>query len=70
MSDYHGKKIQETSLLDRSWEGKNTILVTFDLTKTSEKEMDYQPGDHLAIFPQNPEAQVSVVYDRFDQQTG
>jgi len=66
LSKLHKKKVMSCKLKDRTnlqspSSGRSTILVK--LKEQSEKSLDYEPGDHLGVYPKNNSKIVQEIID-------
>ncbi|XP_041456958.1 nitric oxide synthase, endothelial-like [Lytechinus variegatus] len=71
LSHLHDRKVYPCNIISRKSllppeSSRSTILVR--LNTNGEKEMAYQPGDHVAFFPSNESAVVTRVLKRLDYQ--
>ncbi|XP_071508919.1 nitric oxide synthase 3-like [Diadema antillarum] len=69
LSALHGRRIYPTNMISRKnllsqESSRATILVR--LNTNGEKELAYEPGDHVAIYPANENALVSRILKRLD----
>jgi len=65
----HNKHVQSVKLIEtkrlneRSCESQTTLLIRL---KNDREEFHYEPGDHIAIYPENQRDQVDFILSRLD----